>query len=72
MGIVVKLVHFASAAWGLRVWIPDVDLYTIHQSLAVAVSQKQNKGRLGQMLAQGKSPSPKKKKEKKMSCPHEF
>ena len=55
----VKFVHSASAGQGSQVWIPGVDLHTIHQAILWQHLTYKNRGRLAQMLAQGQCSSPK-------------
>ena len=57
---VVKFIHFASAAWGLLVQIPGVDLCTAGQAVLWQVSHIESRGRWAWRLAQGQSSSAKK------------
>ena len=59
-GVVVKVTHSASVAWGLG--IPGRRPTHRSSSHAVVASHIQNRGRLAQMLAQGQSSSSKKRK----------
>ena len=59
-GVVVKLVHSTSAAWGSQVQILGMDLYSAHLAMLLVAFHIQNRERLAQMLAQGQSSSPKK------------
>ena len=69
-GVVIEFTHSASAAWGSRVgfpgWVPGHGPTHHSPNHTLAVSHKQNRGRLVQMLAQGQSSSQKKKKKKEI------
>ena len=60
-GIVVKFSALHFSCLGLQVQIPGVDLHHSSVNHAVVATPIQNRGRLAQVLAQGKSSSSKKK-----------
>ena len=52
-GTAVKVARSASAAWGLLVQSPSVDLRTTCQAMLCQSSHKESRGRWAQMVAQG-------------------